>query len=204
MAENFGIGGMGLNPLSSMLDSVEMVKRAWSSFNLPAGMAPTLDPEELERRIKDLRTVEQWLTVNLGMLQSTIQALEAQRSAIVAMQAFGDAMKPSSPKPSESPKASHEPPPDPRHEAAPAPAATSAAEALANAAVNPAGWWQMLRTQFEQVANAALGASAPTGPDPLDSPRQNPAAEPAKRARSTAAKRPARAGTPGRKPSAGG
>ena len=206
MAENFGIGGMGLNPLSGMLDSVEMVKRAWSSFNLPAAMAPTLDPEELERRIKDLRTVEQWLTVNLGMLQSTIQALEAQRSAIVAMQAFGDAMKPSGPKPSDSPKAPDAPQHQPRQEAAPAPAATSAAEALANAAaaVNPAGWWQMLRTQFEQVANAALGASAATGQDQQDSPPQRPAGEPGKRARSTAAKRPARSGTPRRKPSAGG
>lgn len=206
MAENLGIGGMGLNPLSSMLDSVEMVKRAWSSFNLPAGMAPTLDPEELERRIKDLKTVEQWLSVNLGMLQTTIQALEAQRSAIVAMQAFGDAMKPSGPKPSESPKAKQDPPPDDHPEAASAPAAASAAEAFANAAaaVNPAGWWQMLRTQFEQVANAALGASAAAGQDQQDSPRQRPAAEPGKRARSTAAKRPARTGTPRRKPSAGG
>ena len=202
MAENFGIGGMGLNPLSSMLDSVEMVKRAWSSFNLPAGMAPTLDPEELERRIKDLRTVEQWLTVNLGMLQSTIQALEAQRSAIVAMQAFGDAMKPSGPKPAESPK----PAPDPRPDAEPTPAAASAAEALASAAaaVNPAGWWQMLRTQFEQVANAALGASAMAGHDQPGSPQQRPGADPATRPGSTGRKRSTRTGTPRRKPSTNG
>ena len=89
MAENFAGGPMGLNPMAGMLDSMEMVKRAWSSFNLPASLAPTLDPEELARRIKDLKTVEQWLTVNLGILQSSIQALEAQRNAIVAMQPSG-------------------------------------------------------------------------------------------------------------------
>ena len=146
MAENFG-GPMGLNPMAGMLDSMEMVKRAWSSFNLPASLAPTLDPEELERRIKDLKTVEQWLSVNLGILQSSIQALEAQRSAIVAMRAFGDAMKPeaSDPATREAPKATK------------ASASDTAPAADAGA---PAAWWDLLRSQFEQVAGSALGMSA--------------------------------------------
>jgi hypothetical protein len=150
MAENFAGGPMGLNPMAGMLDSMEMVKRAWSSFNLPASLAPTLDPEELARRIKDLKTVEQWLTVNLGILQSSIQALEAQRSAIVAMHAFGDAMKPGASTPSPRPA------PEAARAAGPEPAGASATDAAAN----PAVWWDVLRSQFEQVANSALGMSA--------------------------------------------
>ena len=42
-------------------------------------IAPTLDPEELEKRIGELRTVQFWLEQNARMLGATIQALEVQR-----------------------------------------------------------------------------------------------------------------------------
>ncbi|MEJ2767374.1 PhaM family polyhydroxyalkanoate granule multifunctional regulatory protein [Mycetohabitans sp. B46] len=45
--------------------------------------------EELDKRITDLRTVEQWLKLNLSMLQSTIQALQVQRSTLATLHAFG-------------------------------------------------------------------------------------------------------------------
>lgn len=36
---------------------------------------PGLDVDELEKRIKDLKSVENWLNLNLNILKSTIQGL---------------------------------------------------------------------------------------------------------------------------------
>ena len=55
---------------------------------LPSMLMPTLDPKELETRINDLKTVAHWLDMNRTLLQSTIQTLEMQRNAIVALQAM--------------------------------------------------------------------------------------------------------------------
>ncbi len=90
MAKKLGIPS--INTLNTMLDSVEFVKKAWSSFNLPSSLAPTMDVDELDKRIADLKAVEQWLNVNLSMLRGTIQGLEVQRGTVAAIQAFGRAM----------------------------------------------------------------------------------------------------------------
>ena len=45
-------------------------------------IAPTLDPEELEKRIEQLKTVQFWLEQNARMLGATIQALEVQRMTL--------------------------------------------------------------------------------------------------------------------------
>jgi hypothetical protein len=47
---------------------------------------PTLDPQEVEKRIADLRSVEGWLTMNLNMVKFSIQGLEMQKAALLAMQ----------------------------------------------------------------------------------------------------------------------
>ncbi|MBS1211005.1 MAG: hypothetical protein H6R19_3403 [Proteobacteria bacterium] len=71
-------------------DGFEFIRKMWGNmgFGLPGMVSPTLDVDELERRIKDLQAVEGWLKMNLGMLQMTIQGLEVQRSTIAAMQAM--------------------------------------------------------------------------------------------------------------------
>ncbi|MEO8123511.1 MAG: PhaM family polyhydroxyalkanoate granule multifunctional regulatory protein, partial [Burkholderiales bacterium] len=38
-------------------------------------IAPTINPEELDKRIEELRTVQYWLEQNARMLAATIQAL---------------------------------------------------------------------------------------------------------------------------------
>jgi len=43
---------------------------------------PTVKPEELDRKLTELRAVETWLTANLGMLQLTIKTLEYQRAIL--------------------------------------------------------------------------------------------------------------------------
>jgi len=52
-------------------------------------MAPLTNVEELDKRITDMRAVEQWLKLNLSMLQSAIQALEVQRATLATLRAFG-------------------------------------------------------------------------------------------------------------------
>ena len=121
MAKKSGIPGIGA--LNTMMDSMEFVKKAWSSFNLPTNLAPTMDVDELDKRIADLRAVEQWLNVNLSMLRGTIQGLEIQRGTLAAVQAFGRAVTGSSDAMAQLAQAARVRP------AAPAPSAPSASSA---------------------------------------------------------------------------
>ena len=195
MAENFGIGGMGLGPLAGMAETMEFVKRAWSSFNLPSSMAPTLDLDEIDKRIADLRTVEQWLSLNLGMLQSAIQGLEIQRGTLAAIMSFGEAMAApgaldagaaakamaamastsaspgaagaSSQVPGTAAGGGGEPGRPAAVNEAPGQAAADRDPAAAGrpfglpdtASINPAAWWNLLQSQFSQVAQAALAGA---------------------------------------------
>lgn len=71
-------------------DPMEFLKSLWGNTGmpLPGLVTPTLDTDELEKRITDLKAVEGWLKTNIGMLQMTIQGLEMQRATITAMQAI--------------------------------------------------------------------------------------------------------------------
>jgi hypothetical protein len=73
-------------------DPLDFVRTMWGNmgFSLPGMVAPTLDIDELDKRISDLKTVENWLKMNLNMLQMTTQGLEMQRAALAAMQAMGE------------------------------------------------------------------------------------------------------------------
>ena len=53
---------------------------------------PGIDIDELEKRIKDLKSVENWLNLNLNILKSTIQGLEVQHATMMALKSFGDAV----------------------------------------------------------------------------------------------------------------
>jgi len=60
-----------------------LVKNAGSALpSIGQWVAPTLDPQELEKRIEELRTVQFWLEQNARMLGATIQALEVQRMTL--------------------------------------------------------------------------------------------------------------------------
>ena len=48
-------------------------------------VAPTLDPEEVEKRIQELKAVQFWLEQNARMLGATIQALEVQRMTLTTL-----------------------------------------------------------------------------------------------------------------------
>src|SRR6185369_16386469 len=73
-------------------DPLEFVRGMWSNmgFSLPGMVTPTLDVDELDRRIKDMKAVEGWLKMNLNMLQMSIQGLEMQRAALAAVRAMSE------------------------------------------------------------------------------------------------------------------
>jgi len=71
-------------------DPLEFMRSMWSKmgFNLPGMVTPTLDVDELDKRIADMKAVENWLKMNLSSLQMATQGLEMQRATISAMQAM--------------------------------------------------------------------------------------------------------------------
>ena len=54
---------------------------------------PTLDPNELDKRIQELRSVEAWLAMNLNVLRMGVQGLELQKAALLAMGAATEGAK---------------------------------------------------------------------------------------------------------------
>lgn len=69
---------------------MDFFKSLWGNMGipLPGMVTPTVDTDELGRRITDLKAVEGWLKSNLSMLQMTIQGLEMQRATLMALQAM--------------------------------------------------------------------------------------------------------------------
>ena len=74
-------------------DPLEFVKNMWGNmgFSLPGMVTPTLDTDELGKRIADLKAVEGWLKSNLSLLQMTIQGLEMQRTTLSTLQHISQA-----------------------------------------------------------------------------------------------------------------
>ncbi|MDR8727876.1 PhaM family polyhydroxyalkanoate granule multifunctional regulatory protein [Burkholderia pseudomultivorans] len=171
-------------------------------------MAPLTSVEELDKRITDLRAVEQWLKLNLGMLQSAIQALEVQRATLATLRAFGAFAQTSmSAAEDAAVAAAKAAAPDAGAAAGAAGAANAPADgdAAQNAAFDPSGWWNLLQTQFNQLASLAMaqpgiqpGAPGAPGAQSAGNAAPEPAAAPAAAAaapRKPAAKRAKPAGS---------
>jgi hypothetical protein len=163
----FDMSKMAIGGIGQMLDSVEFVKRAWSTLNIPSTLVPTVDIEELDKRIADLKAVEQWLNVNLSMLHGTIQGLEIQRGTLAAVKAFGSTLGTlpmaaaegvaARVKPAARPAPAPAPAPEAAEPAAPARKGTAASAATVPlAGINPTAWWNLLQQNFNQVAEAAM------------------------------------------------
>jgi hypothetical protein len=202
-------------------DSLELMKKMWGFAGLPgipglpnAGnlasmasripqqlpnmFAPTLDVNELEKRIADLRAVEQWLELNASILRTTIQSLEVQRATIATLKGISGAMMaPMSARSDTLPRLPPNPPPEVKLGLAamkeeesnaardiPSPHSrkkskrssitplTTRSEAAAEP-LNPAAWWNTLQDQFAKIATAATS---------------NPTSAPAKAAKKRATK----------------
>ena len=70
-------------------DFFEFMQKMWNplSFPIPGMFTPTVNVEEIERKISELKTVETWLTMNLGFVQMTIKTLEMQKAALESISA---------------------------------------------------------------------------------------------------------------------
>jgi len=128
--------------------------------NMGQWIAPTLNPEELEKRIQELKTVQFWLEQNARLLGTTIQALEVQRMTLSTLQGMNLPMADLA----ESLKIKPAPEPDPAPVSAPAPKAKKAPARKAAAApaksaapaVDPVQWWGALTQQFTELATQAM------------------------------------------------
>jgi hypothetical protein len=113
-------------------------------------IAPTMDPEEIDKRISELKTVHFWLEQNARMITGTIQALEVQRMTLSTLKSMnvqmGDLRDALRIKPAE---------PVPVADKPPEPAAREATEP-APPLVDPMQWWGALTQQFAQIATTAM------------------------------------------------
>lgn len=115
------------------------------------GGIPGTDINEIEKRITELKTVEQWLNMNLGLLRTTIQGLEVQRGTLAAIAAFSKSYAPVD-KPSSSADKT-------------AGASSSAGAPGAPGEMPPPGleqaawWWNSMQEQFGQMLSAAQASA---------------------------------------------
>lgn len=74
-------------------DFFEFMQKMWNpmGFPIPGMIAPTMNVEDLEKKIAELKAVETWLTMNTGFVQMTIKTLEMQRAGLESLQAAGKA-----------------------------------------------------------------------------------------------------------------
>jgi hypothetical protein len=143
-----------------------LVKNAGSALpSMGQWVAPTLNPEELQKRIDELKTVQFWLEQNARMLGTTIQALEVQRMTLstlktmnVQMTDLRDAMK-----------------------VAPVASAGSAASAAAGSVANSFGadaLMQAARNAMGGIAGMAKPAAPAPEPQPAPEPEPAPTSRP--------------------------
>jgi hypothetical protein len=66
----------------------EFFQKMWNpmSFPIPGMFQPTMDVEEVEKKIRELQAVENWLKMNLTFVQMTAKTLEMQKSALETIQ----------------------------------------------------------------------------------------------------------------------
>jgi hypothetical protein len=208
-----------------------LVKNAGAALpGMGQWVAPTLNPEELDKRIQELKTVQFWLEQNARMLGATIQALEVQKMTLTTLQTMNvqmgdlrDALTIRMPTAAAAhsaarsamppePEAAKEPPATAPEAAAAADtsADSTAAQADAKPAVDPMQWWGALTKQFSELAAtalkdgaaeaAALVASAASVAPAAKAPKASTSAPSSPPAAEKAVARKARSGTSVRKP----
>lgn len=107
-------------------------------------IAPTLNPEEIDKRISELRTVQFWLEQNARLLATTIQALEVQRMTLATLKSMNVPVS-----------TLHESLRARAADEVPAPRAAPASEGAAGI-VDPMQWWGALTQQFTDLAASAM------------------------------------------------
>jgi len=138
-----------------------LVKNAGSALpGIGQWVAPTLNPEELEKRIDELRTVQFWLEQNARMLGATIQALEVQRMTLSTLKSMNvplsdlqETLRAATPS---APSASPKPASKPSDSEASDKGSKGNKDQAAAGVVDPLQWWGALTQQFTELASTAL------------------------------------------------
>jgi hypothetical protein len=91
-------------------EALEFMQRMWNPLGVPLpGMPPpgaaaaapganvpwpnpmtmftTLDPAEIDKKIEELRVIENWLTMSQNFMEMSIKTLELQKASLEAMRA---------------------------------------------------------------------------------------------------------------------
>ena len=144
--------------------------------NLGNWVAPTLNVEELDKRIEELKAVQFWLDQNAMALKATIQALEVQKMTLATLKGMnfnmGDVANAFKLKAADTVMSGVQKVTDTAAGAAGAVsgvagAVTGVAKAEAKTAAAPTGvlvdplqWWGALTQQFQQIAASAMKDAA--------------------------------------------
>ncbi len=155
----------------------DMLSSPWGK--LPLGNAiPGLgsldftDLSEMDKRIAELKAVEQWLSLNLSMLKTTIQGLEVQRGTLAAIQSFTSAMGTSG-QSGEKKSTSAQSNAQPNPFGVPI---SFAGDQAAPTSEQANVWWDAINQQFGQMMAAAqAGAQSMMEPKPKPSRRSSTA-----------------------------
>ncbi|MCB1933760.1 MAG: hypothetical protein KDI45_14995 [Candidatus Accumulibacter sp.] len=146
----------------SMTDPMAFAKKMFGNmgFSLPGMVTPTLDVDEIEKKVRDLKAVESWLKMNLSMLQMTIQGLEMQcvtLNAVRAMSQMGTSLTSGAAGTGDDAQAA-------------AIGAAGGADALKQATMWP---WTMMQQMQEQMKQAAAAVQQTAGKSD-DEPKKKP------------------------------
>lgn len=133
--------------------------------NMASWVAPTMNIEELDKRIQELKTVQFWLEQNTNALKATIQALEVQKMTLSTLQGMNvnmadlakafTAKMPDLNAGSEA-KVAEEAPASETPASETPESATKESAAKEPPAVDPMQWWGALTQQFQNIAAAAV------------------------------------------------
>jgi hypothetical protein len=139
----------------------EFLNTPWGKLPIANSAMPGTDINELDKRISELKNVEQWLTLNLNLLRTTIQGMEIQRGTLAAISAFGQSFS--------------------QADAGTKPTAgSSAPPGLEQATM----WWDQMQDQFGQMLTAAQASAqsmvtpqeTPAGGEPTGKSNEKPTA----------------------------
>ena len=134
--------------------------------NMASWVAPTMNIEDLDKRIQELKTVLFWLEQNTNALKATIQALEVQKMTLSTLQGMNvnmaDLAKAFTAKMPDLNAGSEAKAAEEKAETPSAASSTATNKPEASAtdkeapAVDPMQWWGALTQQFQNIAAAAV------------------------------------------------
>lgn len=123
-------------------------------------VAPTLNVEELDKRIEELKTVQFWLDQNAKALQATITALEVQKMTLATLKGMnfnmGDVANAFKLKATETVAGAVNSALGKAPAKKSAPKKNAAAPAGKAGLIDPMQWWGSLTQQFGQIAADAM------------------------------------------------